>query len=163
LQAHPGPPLGAHPTRDQAGEAAFAQATGEEGGSGWRIRRASVRAATAATLRPSGSASSCSPARSSAAARSSSASAERASSGGRGGDVVVVADPSLRDLRSFHRRVHFKAARGGHGGGGGRHGAAAEALEIPVPPGTTVEDAERDRRFELTTPGQRALVARGGP
>jgi len=83
--------------------------------------------------------------------------------GGRGGDVVVVADPSLRDLRSFHRRVHFKAARGGHGGGGGRHGAAAEALEIPVPPGTTVEDAERDRRFELTTPGQRALVARGGP
>src|SRR5207302_6204179 len=40
---------------------------------------------------------------------------------------------------------------------------AAEPLEIPVPPGTTVEGGEHGRRFELTTPGQRALVARGGP
>ena len=83
--------------------------------------------------------------------------------GGRGGDVVIVADPSLRDLRSFHRRVHFKAGRGGHGGGGGRHGAAADPLEIPVPPGTTVDDAEHGRRFELQAPAQRAVVARGGP
>jgi GTPase len=83
--------------------------------------------------------------------------------GGRGGDVVLVCDASLRDLRSFHRRVHFKARRGGHGGGSGRHGATGEPLEIPVPPGTTVDDPTHGRRFELTAPGQRAVVARGGP
>src|SRR4030088_2711603 len=38
--------------------------------------------------------------------------------GGRGGDVVLVCDASLRDLQSFRRRTHFKAARGGGGGGG---------------------------------------------
>ena len=30
--------------------------------------------------------------------------------GGRGGDVVLVCDDSLRDLESFRRRAHFKAA-----------------------------------------------------
>jgi GTP-binding protein len=35
-------------------------------------------------------------------------------------------------------------------------------LEVRVPPGTVVEDAERDVRWDLTTPGQRAVVARGG-
>ena len=44
--------------------------------------------------------------------------------GGRGGDVVLVCDPSLRDLSSFRRGAHFKAKRGGHGQGSGKHGAA---------------------------------------
>ena len=82
--------------------------------------------------------------------------------GGRGGDVVLVADPSLRDLRRFHRRVHFKAERGRHGEGSDRHGANGETLAIPVPPGTTVEDPEHRRRFELIAPGQRVRVAVGG-
>jgi len=33
--------------------------------------------------------------------------------GGRGGDVVLVCDPSRRDLSEFHRGAHRKAARGG--------------------------------------------------
>ena len=83
--------------------------------------------------------------------------------GGRGGDVVLVVDPSLRDLQPFRRgRAHYKAARGGHGEGGGRHGASVEALEVPVPPGTTVWDPERQAQWDLTTPGQRVVVARGG-
>jgi GTPase len=82
--------------------------------------------------------------------------------GGRGADVVLVCDPSLRDLQSFRRRSHFKAARGGHGEGGERHGASPPALEVPVPPGTAVEDPERGDRYDLTAPGQRAAVARGG-
>jgi GTP-binding protein len=82
--------------------------------------------------------------------------------GGRGGDVVLVADPSRRDLQEYHRGAHLKARRGGHGEGANRHGATAADLEIHVPPGTTAEDAERGARWDLTQPGQRAVVARGG-
>jgi GTP-binding protein len=73
-----------------------------------------------------------------------------------------VADPSLRDLQSFKRRAHYKADRGGHGEGANRHGASPDPLVVAVPPGTTVVDAERGDRWDLTTPGQRARVARGG-
>jgi GTPase len=82
--------------------------------------------------------------------------------GGRGGDVVLVVDHSLRDLQPFRRRSHFKARRGGHGEGGNRHGATAADLEVKVPPGTTVVDPERESRWDLTQPGERAVVARGG-
>jgi GTP-binding protein len=82
--------------------------------------------------------------------------------GGRGGDVVLVCDASLRDLAAFRRGKRFKAGRGGHGQGSGRHGATAPPLEVRVPPGSTAEDAGRGARWELTRPGQRAVVARGG-
>ncbi len=82
--------------------------------------------------------------------------------GGRGGDVVLVCDPSRRDLESFRRRTHYRAGRGGHGEGANRHGASAPALELPVPPGTAADDPERGLRFDLTSPGERAVVARGG-
>ena len=82
--------------------------------------------------------------------------------GGRGADVVLVVDPSLRDLRTFKRKAHWKADRGGHGEGGNRHGASPAALEVRVPPGTVVTDRERDATWDLTTPGQRATVAHGG-
>src|SRR5215212_5551768 len=82
--------------------------------------------------------------------------------GGRGADVVLVVDPSLRDLRTFKRKAHWKAARGGHGEGGNRHGASPPALEVRVPPGTVVSDRATGASWDLTTPGQRATVARGG-
>jgi GTP-binding protein len=82
--------------------------------------------------------------------------------GGRGGDVVLVVDPSLRDLSGFRRGAQFKAKRGGHGEGANRHGATPEVLEIRVPPGTVVDDVESGDRWDLLTPGERAVVARGG-
>jgi GTPase len=82
--------------------------------------------------------------------------------GGRGADVVVVADPSLRDLAAFRRGAHFKAKRGGHGEGSNRHGASPDPLEVRVPPGTMVVDTAGDARWDFTQPGQRAVVARGG-
>ena len=82
--------------------------------------------------------------------------------GGRGGDVVLVCEDSLRDLEAFRRRAHFRAARGGHGQGALRHGADGEALVVRVPPGTQVV-AEDGARWDLVRPGQRAVVARGGP
>jgi GTP-binding protein len=85
--------------------------------------------------------------------------------GGRGGDVVLLCDDSLRDLQSFTRRAHHRAARGGRGEGSLRHGADGEALVVRVPPGTEAIGEEGDlegRRWELLHHGQRAPLARGG-
>jgi GTP-binding protein len=82
--------------------------------------------------------------------------------GGHGGDVVLVCDDSQRDLQAFRRRAHFRAGRGGHGQGALRHGARGEALEVAVPPGTQAVGPEGERH-DLVAPGQRAVVARGGP
>jgi len=82
--------------------------------------------------------------------------------GGDGGNVLLVCDPSRRDLGEFHRGAHFKADRGGHGEGANRHGATAPDLEVRVPPGTVAEDRERGVRWDLLEPGQRAVVAGGG-
>jgi GTP-binding protein len=76
--------------------------------------------------------------------------------------VVLVADPSLRDLSSFRRGAHFKARRGGHGEGSGRHGATPDPLEVRVPPGTSAEDIESGESWELSSAGQLAVIARGG-
>jgi GTPase len=83
--------------------------------------------------------------------------------GGRGGDVVLVCDDSLRDLEGFRRRSHFKARRGGHGQGALRHGKDGEVLEIAVAPGTEVELESDGTRHDLVRPGQRVVIARGGP
>src|SRR3954454_23742660 len=82
--------------------------------------------------------------------------------GGRGGDVVLVCDPSLRDLQAYKRQAHFKARRGGHGQGAMRHGATGEALEVRLPPGTVVRSEADSRVIDLVRPGQRVVVARGG-
>jgi GTP-binding protein len=81
--------------------------------------------------------------------------------GGRGGDVVLRVDDSLRDLQSFKRKAHYKAARGGHGLGANRHGAEGDDLDIAVPPGTVVT-GEDGSVHDLVRPGQRIVVGRGG-
>ncbi len=76
---------------------------------------------------------------------------------------MLVCDDSMRDLERFRRTAHFSARRGGHGQGSLRHGADGGTLEIPVPPGTEVLVEEDGTRHDLVRPGQRAVVARGGP
>ena len=76
--------------------------------------------------------------------------------------MVLVVDPSLRDLSGFRRGAQFKAKRGGHGEGANRHGATPDVLEIRVPPGTVVEDTDSGDRWDLLAPGERAVIARGG-
>ena len=46
--------------------------------------------------------------------------------GGDGGDVVLLADPALRDLSALQRRRLIKATRGGNGRGTRKHGANGE-------------------------------------
>jgi GTP-binding protein len=81
--------------------------------------------------------------------------------GGRGGDVVLVCDPSRRDLAALRYSPHYRAQRGGHGQGKQRHGARGEDALVPVPPGTQVQGLEGER-FDLVEAGQRAVVASGG-
>jgi len=82
--------------------------------------------------------------------------------GGRGGDVVLVADPDLRDLSRFRRERSFKGGRGGHGGGSGKHGADGERVELPVPIGTQVFDADGNLVVDLAHAGAQAVLGRGG-
>jgi GTP-binding protein len=81
--------------------------------------------------------------------------------GGAGGDVVLVCDPSRRDLAALRGGRHLRAARGGHGQGKRRHGERGTDELVAVAPGTAVEGLE-GARYDLTEPGQRAVVARGG-
>ncbi len=81
--------------------------------------------------------------------------------GGRGGDVVLLCDPSLRDLQAFKRKAHWKATRARHGEGALRHGAAGEDLVVRVPPGTQAR-LEDGTVYDLVNAGQRVTVARGG-
>jgi GTP-binding protein len=82
--------------------------------------------------------------------------------GGRGGDVVVLADPSLRDLSAFRRIKHVKAGRGGNGRGSKKHGADGTHAELHVPLGTQLLDADGRLVADLTTVGGRIVAARGG-
>jgi GTPase len=82
--------------------------------------------------------------------------------GGRGGDVVVLVDPSLRDLSAFRRIKHVKAGRGGNGRGSKKHGADGEDAEMRVPVGTQLLDSAGRLVADLTAADGRVVAARGG-
>jgi GTP-binding protein len=83
--------------------------------------------------------------------------------GGRGGSVWAVADPGLNTLLPFRYNRLFRAERGEDGRGKSQHGRGAEDLEIAMPPGTVLSDAETGEVVgDLATPGQRILLAAGG-
>ena len=59
-------------------------------------------------------------------------------SGGRGGDVVLVVDPSVTTLLDFHHSPHRSATSGRQGHGSLKNGADGEDLILGVPNGTVV-------------------------
>jgi GTPase len=82
--------------------------------------------------------------------------------GGRGGDVLLVADPALRDLSSFRAKTTFKAGRGEPGRGARKHGADGETVELAVPVGTQAYGVEGELIADLVRPDSRVVLARGG-
>lgn len=82
--------------------------------------------------------------------------------GGRGGDVVVITDAALRDLSAYQRVKILRAGRGGNGRGSKKHGADGETVEIRVPAGTQVLDADGGLVADLTSADARLVIARGG-
>jgi GTP-binding protein len=81
--------------------------------------------------------------------------------GGRGGDVVLVANPDLRDLSAFRTRAWIEAGRGEPGRGARKHGADGKAIELQVPVGTQAF-ADDGLLADLTAPDARVVLARGG-
>ena len=83
--------------------------------------------------------------------------------GGKGGSVIFEAVENLNTLIDFRYRQHFKAQRGQHGMGSEMYGAKGEDLIIKVPVGTEIvaEDGETVLA-DMTEPGQRFLIAKGG-
>ena len=83
--------------------------------------------------------------------------------GGRGGSVWLVATDATSTLLDFRYRKHYKADKGQPGSGSRRTGADGADLEIIVPCGTAVYDAESGELIcDLTEPGQRHCAAEGG-
>jgi GTPase len=82
--------------------------------------------------------------------------------GGPGGDVVLLADPNLRDLSAFRAKRKFKAGSGEPGRGALKHGASGETVEIRVPVGTQVLDEDAQLIADLASPNARIVAARGG-
>ncbi len=83
--------------------------------------------------------------------------------GGKGGDVVVEAVEGLNTLIDYRYAQHFKARKGGNGAGSDRTGAGSEDVVLKVPAGTQILAADKETLIaDLTAPGQRVVIARGG-
>ncbi|MDP9433807.1 MAG: GTPase ObgE [Actinomycetota bacterium] len=82
--------------------------------------------------------------------------------GGSGGDVVLVVDHNTTTLLDYHYHPHQKATSGKPGQGEMRSGANGATVELPVPDGTVVYDADGTQLADLVGAGTRYVVARGG-
>ncbi len=83
--------------------------------------------------------------------------------GGRGGDITMVASTHYNTLLHFRFNPEHTAQRGRHGEGSNRSGREGESIEVPVPVGTVVYDADTGELLhDFTAAGDRFLVARGG-
>lgn len=82
--------------------------------------------------------------------------------GGRGGNVVLVVDPSVTTLINFHHRPHQRATSGKPGQGSNRDGADGDDVILPVPDGTVVLDERGEILADLTGNATTYVVARGG-
>ena len=83
--------------------------------------------------------------------------------GGNGGSITLVADPQLATLLDYKYRRNYKAERGEDGRNKDQYGAAGQDLELRVPVGTVVHDAESGELLaDLDRPELRHVIARGG-
>jgi GTPase len=83
--------------------------------------------------------------------------------GGDGGSVWLLGNDGLNTLADFRFQRRFEAERGENGHGRNRTGRSGPDLEIAVPVGTQVFDADTGEMIgDVTRAGQRLLVAQGG-
>lgn len=83
--------------------------------------------------------------------------------GGNGGSVWAEAVDGLNTLIDFRYQQHFFAKNGQPGMGSQRTGKSGDDIVLKVPVGTEVLDEDEETVIaDLTTVGQRVLIARGG-
>lgn len=82
--------------------------------------------------------------------------------GGKGGDVVFVVKSNLRTLGHLKSTRAFKAENGRPGQGDRCFGRAGADIEIPVPPGTVIRNAENGELIKDLTGLDRFVFLKGG-
>src|SRR5438046_2733549 len=83
--------------------------------------------------------------------------------GGKGGSVWARADRNVNTLIDYRFAVIYRAENGGKGMGADCYGRGGEDIELRMPVGTLVKDAETGEPVaDLAKDGERALLARGG-
>ena len=83
--------------------------------------------------------------------------------GGAGGDVVFKATTQLSTLQDFRFKREYRAGSGEHGSGSNKAGRDGEDIELKIPGGTIVRDAESGEVLvEFETDGQTWLACKGG-
>jgi len=83
--------------------------------------------------------------------------------GGDGGSIYFVANSTLNTLIDYRFHQHIKAKNGQNGMGSQCSGKSGEDLELIVPVGTVVYDADTHEQMgDLVHAGERLLVAKGG-
>lgn len=83
--------------------------------------------------------------------------------GGKGGSVYFTVDNNTDTLSALRGRNHIKAENGRPGEGRKKYGRKGKSIEIVVPPGTQVIDAQTDEvLFDLIEEGQNVLFLEGG-
>lgn len=82
--------------------------------------------------------------------------------GGHGGDVILLVDPQVTTLLTYHRSPHRQAGNGTPGMGDWRRGTDGKDLVLPVPQGTVVKDADGTVLADLVGADDSVVVARGG-
>ena len=82
--------------------------------------------------------------------------------GGHGGDVILKVAADVTTLIDFHHEPHRKGTNGAPGAGNNRSGGHGEDLELRVPDGTVVRDAQGDVLADLVGPGTELVIAPGG-
>ena len=82
--------------------------------------------------------------------------------GGNGGDVVLVGSRNQNTLASFRYQKELAAAPGKPGFKQKKHGRSGTDLEVAVPVGTVVTDENEVELADITSDGQKVIIAKGG-
>jgi GTPase len=83
--------------------------------------------------------------------------------GGRGGSVFAIADRNINTLIDYRYTRRHDAKNGEAGRGSDQFGAAGPDIELRMPVGTIINNAETgERMVELLEHGQRERLAKGG-
>jgi GTP-binding protein len=82
--------------------------------------------------------------------------------GGNGGNVVLVASTNQDTLAAYRYKKEMRATDGSAGSKQKKHGKNGIDLELSVPVGTVVVNADDEVLADLVLDGQRTIVAQGG-
>lgn len=82
--------------------------------------------------------------------------------GGDGGDIVAVGSNSENTLAAFRYKREITGEPGQPGTKRKRHGKSGEVTLVKLPVGTVITAADGTLIADLTTPGQKTTIAKGG-